>query len=138
LKGNILYFTDNCGEIVFDKLVCQELTTYDVSLTLVVKGVPILTDATIEDALSLQLDEVVNNILTTEVFAVGIDFEKISDRLRNRLQKANLIICKGMANYEAFSEKSYKPIAYFLKAKCKSIAEDIHAPLGANVIKVYP
>ncbi|KAA0003595.1 MAG: DUF89 family protein [Thermoplasmata archaeon] len=137
LRGNVLYFTDNCGEIVFDKLVCRELKKYNVNLTLVVKGVPILTDATYEDAISLSFNEVVDEILTTGTFAVGVDFDAIPHELRKKLQNADLIICKGMANYEAFSETSYKPIAYFLKVKCKSIAEDMHLPLGINAIKLY-
>lgn len=137
LKGNILYFTDNCGEIVFDKLVCKELKKFDVNLTLVVKGIPILTDATYEDVISLNFNEVVDEILTTGAFAVGVDFNSISADLEKKLQNSNLIICKGMANYEAFSETNYKPIAYFLKVKCKSIAEDMNLPLGINAIKLY-
>lgn len=137
LEGDIIYFTDNCGEVVFDRLVCQGLKTYDIHLTLVVKGTPILTDATYEDAISLGFDEVVDEILTTETFAVGIDFDKMPADLEKKLQNANLIICKGMANYEAFSETNYKPVAYFLKVKCKSIAEDMHLPLGTNAIKLY-
>lgn len=137
LKGDILYFTDNCGEIVFDKLVCRELKRYDINLTLVVKGAPVLTDATYEDAVSLHFNDVTDKIMTTGAFAVGVEFNKISDGLKRKLENASLIICKGMANYEGFSETDYKPIAYFLKVKCKSIAEDMHLPLGANAIKLY-
>lgn len=137
LKGDVLYFTDNCGEIVFDRLVCRELKKYGVHLTLVVKGAPVLTDATYEDAISLNFSDVVDEIVTTEKFAVGIDFDRISEKLKNKIRNASLIICKGMANYEAFSETRYKPIVYFLKVKCKSIAEDMEMPLGANVVKLY-
>ncbi len=137
LNGNVLYFTDNCGEVVFDKLVCRELKEYNINLTLVVKGAPILTDATYEDAEALGFSEVADKIMTTESFAVGVDFDEISDVLKNKLKNASLIICKGMANYEAFSETGYKPIVYFLKVKCRSIAEDMHLPLGANAIKFY-
>lgn len=137
LKDDILYFTDNCGEIVFDKLVCQQLKKYDINLMLVVKNTPILTDATYEDALSLGFAEVVDTIFDTGAFAVGVDFHKISADLKQKLQNANLIICKGMANYEAFSEMRYAPIAYFLKVKCESIAEAMHMPLGAHAIKLY-
>jgi len=137
LKGEVLYFTDNCGEIVFDKIVCRELKKYDIHLTLVVKGAPILTDATYEDAMALNFSDVVDEIMTTESFAVGIDFDNISEKLKNKINYTSLIICKGMANYEAFSETSYKPIAYFLKVKCKSIAEDMGLPLEANAIKLY-
>ena len=137
LKGEILYFTDNCGEIVFDKLVCQELKKYDVHLTLVCKKYPILTDATYEDVKKLGFDEVVDEIITTGKFAVGVDFNGMSEKLKRKLNEANLIICKGMANYEAFSETNYKPIAYFLRVKCESIAESMNLKNGINAIKLY-
>lgn len=137
LKGEVLYFTDNCGEIVFDRLVCRELKKHDVRLSLVVKGAPILTDATYEDAVDLNFGDVVDDIMTTESFAVGMDFDSISEKLKNKIEGASLIICKGMANYEAFSETAYRPIVYFLKVKCMSIAEDMALPLGANAIKMY-
>ena len=137
LGSDILYFTDNCGEVVFDKLVCRELKKYDIHLTLVVKGAPVLTDATHEDAVHLNFSDVVDEIMTTESFAVGIDFNIISKKLKNKIENASLIICKGMANYEAFSDMPYRPIVYFLKVKCKSIAEDMKLPLGANAIKLY-
>jgi len=138
LKGNVLYFTDNCGEIVFDKLVCKILKeNYDIYLTLVCKKYPILTDATYEDVKKLGFEEVTDEIITTGKFAVGIDFNEITEKLKKRLREANLIICKGMANYEAFSETSYKPIAYFLRVKCESIAEDMNLPIGINAVKLY-
>ncbi len=46
----VAFLTDNCGEIVFDKLLVEELKKFGAELTLVVKGEPILTDATPEDA----------------------------------------------------------------------------------------
>jgi hypothetical protein len=137
LKGSVLYFTDNCGEIVFDKLVCEILKEYDIHLTIVCKKYPILTDATYDDVKKLGFEEVVDEILTTGKFAVGIDFYGISEKLKRRLQEANLIICKGMANYEAFSETNYRPIAYLMRIKCQSIAEAMELPAGINAVKLY-
>ena len=136
LDGAVIYFTDNCGEIVFDKLVCRELKTYGASITLVVKDQPILTDATLYDAQELGFDEVVDDILTTGGFAVGVDFAQLPNQLTQKLNSASLIICKGMANYESFSETDYRPIAYLLKVKCQSIAESIGIPLNAHAIKL--
>lgn len=136
LDSEVLYFTDNCGEIVFDRLVCRELKKQGAHLTLVVKGQPILTDATLEDARSLHFEEVVDGIATTGGFAVGVDFQQMSAALKRQLDSASLIICKGMANYESFSETDYAPIAYLLKVKCKSIAEDMGLPLNAHAVKV--
>jgi len=138
LHGDVLYFTDNCGEVVFDKLVCKILKeNYDIHLTLVCKEVPILTDATYEDVIALGFDEVVDEIMTTGSFAVGVDFHKISKELEERMRNASLIISKGMANYEAFSETDYRPIAYLLRIKCESIAEDMGLKQRTNVVKLY-
>ena len=138
LHGDVLYFTDNCGEIVFDRLVCRELKSHhDITLTLVVKGAPILTDATMEDVQALQFDEVVDDIVTTGGFAIGVDFDMLPEIGRHGLDKASLVIAKGMANYEAFSEITYRPIAFLLKVKCKSIAEAMDMPLNGHIVAVY-
>ncbi len=136
---NVILFTDNCGEIVLDKILCRELINFnpDLHLTLVVKGENILSDATIEDAESLGFNEVVDEILTTGCFAVGVDFNKLPEKVKERLDKANIILCKGMANYEAFSETDYRPIAYLLRTKCTAIANSMNLPLNINAVKLY-
>lgn len=137
-KGKrVLYFSDNCGEIVFDKLLCQEIKKFDVHLTFVVRGKPILTDATMEDALGYGVDEVVDEILTTGYYAVGVDFDHMGEELRQALEHCDFIIAKGMGNYETFSETDYRPIAYLLRTKCQPVAEDMGLDINLNVIKVY-
>ena len=135
---NVILFTDNCGEIVFDKILCRELKKFnpDIFLTLVVKGEPIISDATIKDIEELNFDEYVDEILTTGCFAIGLDFEKIPPELKKALETADLIICKGMANYEAFSETDYRPVAYLLRTKCTAIANSMKLPLNINVVKL--
>lgn len=136
---NIVLFTDNCGEIVFDKILCREIKKFnpDLHLTLVVKGEPILSDATMEDAVEFGLDSVVDEIFTTGCFAVGVDFKKLPKKVLKLLDSVDIIICKGMGNYEAFSETNYRPIAYLMRTKCSVIAESIGVPLNINVIKFY-
>jgi uncharacterized protein with ATP-grasp and redox domains len=135
----VLLFTDNCGEIVFDKILCRELKKCnpEMTLTLVVKGEPVLSDATLKDAEELNFKEVVDDILTTGCFAVGVDFNKLTSELRTALNKSDLIICKGMANYESFSETNYKPIAYLLRTKCDAISSSMKLPLNINAVKLY-
>jgi len=136
---HVVLFTDNCGEIVFDKILCRELKNFnpDIFLTLVVKGEYILSDATMDDAVELGFNEVVDEILTTGCFAVGFDIEKIPDDLEKALEKSDLIICKGMANYEAMSETEYRPVAYLLRTKCTAIANSMDLPININVVKLY-
>ena len=138
-SSHILYFTDNCGEIVFDKLVCRELKKQftQLTITLVVKGVPILSDATGNDAELLHFSDVVDDILTTGCYAVGLDVHDIPDDVKIRLETCDLIICKGMANYEVFSETNYHPIAYFMRSKCEPIARSMKVPIHRNIAKLY-
>ena len=136
---HVILFTDNCGEIVFDKILCRELKKKypTLKLTLVVRGEPIISDATLADVHELHFQEVVDNILTTGCFAIGVDFSKMPAQLSTALDQADLILCKGMANYEAFSETKYRPIAYLLRTKCTAIAHAMQLPINVNVIKVY-
>ncbi len=135
----VVLFTDNCGEIVFDRVLCKELKNFnsDIFLTVCVKGEPIISDATMDDAEELEFDEVCDEILTTGVFAIGLDFEKLPSTLKKTLEQADLIICKGMANYEAFSETNYRPVAYLLRTKCTAIANSMELPLNINAVKLY-
>jgi len=136
---NVLLFTDNCGEIVFDKILCRELKKFNpnIFLTVVLKGKSILSDATIEDALDIGLDKEVDQILTTGCFAVGIDFKKLPSDVLDLLNKCDIILSKGMGNYEAFSDTNFKPIAYLLRTKCKAIANSLSVDKDMNIIKLY-
>ncbi len=137
--SHILLFTDNCGEIVFDKILCRELKHLNpmLHITAVVKGEPILSDATASDAKTIALHEVVDEIVTTGCFAVGVDFLKLPAPVKKTLKHTDLIISKGMANYESFSETANRPIAYLLRTKCHAIAQSMNLPQNISVIKVY-
>lgn len=133
----IVFFTDNTGEIVFDTLLLQKIKDYDVGLTAVVKEEPILTDATMEDALKYGIDDIADQLETTGGYAVGVDFDQISEGLKRKLNDADLIIAKGMANWESFSEKDYRPIAFITRSKCAPVSSTMGVPLDVNVAKLF-
>jgi len=136
---HLLFFTDNCGEIAFDKILIRELR-YEfprLKVSLIVKGEPVLSDATMKDAMEFGFETVVDEILTTGCFAVGVDFNHLPALVKNRLAEADIIVCKGMANYESFSETSYRPILYLLRSKCQPIADSMNVPVNSNIIKLY-
>lgn len=136
---SVLLFTDNCGEIVFDKILCKEIKKFNTNiiLTIVVKGKYILSDATMDDVLEIKLDKEVDRVLTTGGFAVGINFEKLPSEVKKLIDEADIILSKGMANYESFSDTNFKPIAYLLRTKCNAIANSLGVARDINVIKLY-
>ena len=129
-----LYLTDNCGEIVMDAFLIRQLKDKGARVTLAVKGAPILNDATLEDALLVGLDTVVDTLTTTGSGDIGINLEKAPAELSSALSDATLVIAKGMANYESLSEYSdLPPIAYLMSVKCETIAESIGVPMGSLI-----
>jgi len=132
-KGNVVYLTDNCGEIVIDTLFMREIKKICDRLTVVVRGKPILSDATYEDAIKAGVDKIADEILTNGLGAIGIIEEELPSETLERLENATIIIAKGMANYESLSESKFKPVAYLLTAKCEPVAMDIGVNVGDMV-----
>ena len=57
---SLLYLGDNAGEIVWDKILIEELLdTFDLDINYAVRGFPILNDVTMEDAQFVKIDKLV-------------------------------------------------------------------------------
>ena len=132
----VLYLLDNCGESVLDRLLIREIKSLGPWVIGVVKGEPILTDVTMKDALRVGLDNEFDELLSTDQFAVGMDPAKAGDRLRREFDSTDLIIAKGMANFEALGDKKLAPTLYLMRAKCAPVAEAIGAKRNDNVARL--
>ena len=132
----ILYLADNGGEIVFDKLLIKKIKEdYDLEIILALKEGPILNDALMEDAIDLKLDEYAT-LITTGARSVGVVNAYISDELHRLLDEVDLIISKGMGNYEGLTEMHFKsPVYFLLTAKCNTIAREIGVEKGNKVVQ---
>ena len=133
----IIYLGDNCGEIVLDRLALKELKKFDVDLTLVVKEEPILTDATKKDISELGMEKLVDRIVEAPGFAVGLNLDSLSGPFGKMLRNADLIIAKGMANFESLSETDLGPIAYMLRTKCSPVANAMGLKKDINAVKLF-
>jgi uncharacterized protein with ATP-grasp and redox domains len=135
LCSRVVYLTDNCGEIVFDRLLIDYMKAKGSHVTLAVKEAPILNDATREDITGIGLDALVDHVTTTGGGAeIGICMENIPADLKRAIDNCTIIIAKGMANYESLSEMdNLPPVAYLLAAKCRPVADDIGVPVGSKI-----
>ncbi|MCF7958981.1 MAG: ARMT1-like domain-containing protein [Phycisphaerae bacterium] len=128
---DILYLADNTGEIVFDKLLIEQIGPE--KITLVVRGVPIINDATLEDAKAVGLADLVKTMDNGDD-APGTILETCSEAFRNRFKQADLVIAKGQGNYETLSDVD-KNMFFVLKAKCPVIAEHLGCQVGTLVLR---
>lgn len=121
-SNNIMYIADNSGEIIFDKFLLENLPVNKV--TYVVKGGPIVNDATMEDAISTGIVDLVK-VIDNGHSAQGTILKDCSNTFKNEFSRADLIISKGQANFETLSDIKGKNIFYLLRAKCSSVASSI-------------
>jgi hypothetical protein len=136
-KGaRVAYLVDNCGEVVFDRLALRELRKAGVRVTLILKAEPILTDVTAGDIAGLGLEELVDEIVEAPGFAVGVDLGSMDGGFGDMLRGHDLVIAKGMANFESLSETDLSPIAYLLRTKCTPVADNIGLPKDINAVKL--
>lgn len=136
-KGGVLYLLDNAGEAGFDLLLMEELKSMGLKVEAVVKESPVLNDALIEDAVFFGIDKVVDRLSTTGGDEVGLILEKAPTQLLKAYQSADLVIAKGMGNYETLTEYLAKPpVLHVLKAKCTTIAKSLNIPLGSLAVKL--
>lgn len=126
----ILYISDNAGEVVFDRVLIEELKDRDIVYA--VRGKPILNDALIEDAYMCGIDKVAK-IISSGMDIPGTIISLASPEFLEALQGVDLIISKGQGNFETLSDEKL-PIYFLFRVKCTVVAEYINCKIGSNIL----
>lgn len=126
----VLYLGDNAGEIVFDKLFIQ--TIMHPNLTYVVRGAPVINDATMEDAEYVGMQKLVN-VISNGYDAPSTIVNKSSKQFQKHFSEADLIISKGQGNLEGLMPLSDDRIFFLLMVKCEVIADHLKVEKGSLV-----
>jgi len=127
---NIMYLADNAGEIVFDRLLIEQLLPAQV--TLAVRGAPVINDATMADARAVGLHKIVE-VIDNGSDAPGTILADCSQDFNRRFSEADLILAKGQGNFETLSDEN-RNIYFLFKAKCPVIAAHVRLPVGTHVL----
>ena len=129
--SEVLVIGDNAGEHIFDKVLMQRLKTLfpQIRLGYVVRGVPIINDVTLKEAEDAGIGEVAD-IIDSGVDTPGLDLSRMGEEMRRRYESADLIISKGMGNYESLNDTSTRPTFYLLKVKCNVVAASLGREVG--------
>lgn len=130
----LLVLGDNCGEIALDRLLIEVLRKLYPQLEVKygVRGIPTVNDVTREDAVAVEMEqvaEVIDNgdgLLTTILCRCSEEFKK-------DFYAADVIIAKGMGNYEGLHCCDRGNIFFMLIAKCRVLAEMTGTPKGSII-----
>lgn len=128
---NILYLLDNSGEIVFDRLLIEQMPMH--KITAAVRGKPIINDVLMEDAIETGVAALIR-VIDNGADGPGTYLPDCSAEFRAEFERADLIISKGQGNYETLNELR-NPVIFLLTAKCPVVAKDLGVPEGTLILK---
>jgi uncharacterized protein with ATP-grasp and redox domains len=133
----ILYLTDNAGEIAFDTLLVRELKNLGAHVTVAVKDKPIMNDATIQDAKAVGMHEIASDLISNGTDTVGLSPQECSKRFLSHYKSADLVVAKGMGYAETLTEIKLKvPHALLLRTKCQPVANYFGVSKDKNIAKL--
>ncbi len=128
----ILYLLDNAGEIVFDRILIETLISMDREVTAIVKGSPVINDATLDDAIDTGLAEICT-VKDNGSDAIGTILQWSSDEFKELFARSSFVISKGQGNFETLIGEN-KNILFLFQAKCDVVARRIGVPRGGMII----
>ena len=128
-----LLVTDNCGEIVVDKLFLEQLHHRfpDLKINILVRGEEVLNDATQEDAEYVGIDQY-GTIYTNGYPVAGTIYDMLPDAVKEMFEHSDVILAKGQGNYESLSKQG-RHIFYSFLCKCDLFTDRFQVPKFSGI-----
>jgi len=126
--ASMVYLTDNCGEIVLDKLAVRALRRLypHLDITVVTRSLPVLNDATVEDACAVGMDKLAR-VVGNGTGIPGTQLGKIAPEAEALIRGADLIFAKGQGNFETLGGCGLN-IYYLFLCKCEYFERRFQLP----------
>lgn len=134
---SVLVIGDNVGEHIFDYIFIETLKELypDIKYTYMVRGNPIINDVTIKEAKEAGFDKLCS-LVDSGVNTPGFTYNRANMESKKIFDSADLVISKGMGNYECMSPSHRKDICFLLKVKCDVVAKSLGKEVGDIVCKI--
>ncbi|UFS62957.1 ARMT1-like domain-containing protein [Sulfurimonas sp. HSL-3221] len=133
----LLYIGDNAGEHLFDALAIEAVAALypQLAITYMTRGKPIINDVTFDEAMADGLAEVAT-LVDSGVDTPGFVYERASEEARRLFDESDVVLTKGMGNYECLSPSPRGDLVYLLKVKCNVVSRSIGAEIGSIICKL--
>jgi hypothetical protein len=134
---SVLVIGDNVGEHIFDYLFIETLKELypDASYSYMVRGNPIINDVTMKEAKEAGFDNLCS-LVDSGVNTPGFTYNRANAKSKELFDSVDLVISKGMGNYECMSPSHRKDICFLLKVKCEVVANSLNKEVGDIVCKM--
>jgi uncharacterized protein with ATP-grasp and redox domains len=123
---NLLYLTDNAGEIGFDRILAEEIHKRypHLNITFCVRGGYANNDATREDA---QIVGIPFPVIDNGAALAGTELTMLGAEAKEAMDTADVILAKGQGNAETLMDCGYN-IYYALLVKCPRFIDRCQKP----------
>ena len=124
---------DNVGEHIFDKVLIETIKkSYDIEVYYFVRGKPIINDVTLKEA---QILKNCAHIIDTGVATPGYDLEEINAESKAIFDRADIVLAKGMGNFESLYLAAKRPVYFLFVVKCSVVAQAIGKEVKELIFK---
>ncbi len=120
---SLVYLADNCGEIVFDKILVKTILELypNLDITFMVRGGEVLNDVTMVDAVEVGITKIVK-VISNGAPVAGTPLDMISQEAKTIINSADIIVSKGQGNFESLLGEGLNPY-YLFMCKCEMFVE---------------
>ena len=128
LAKRFLLICDNCGEIVLDKLMLEQLKKRfpQLEIKVMVRGGDVLNDATLEDAEYSGINKLAEIVTNGDAIA-GTVYDMLPEDTKKAFDESDVILAKGQGNYESMSGQGFHAFYEFL-CKCELFTSRFAVP----------
>jgi hypothetical protein len=129
--SSVVVLGDNVGEHIFDYMYIQTLQELypNVKFHYFVRGCPIINDVTLKEAKEAGFDTLCH-LVDSGVNTPGFAYTRATKEAQQLFDSADVVISKGMGNYECLSPTHREKICFLLKVKCSVVAASLGKNLG--------
>ena len=133
--SSLVILADNAGENIFDVLLAKTVKKLypKIEIYYFVRGKPIINDVTKKDVKNSKIKKYAK-IIDTKVPTPGFDLKYAGEKSLKIYKKADVIISKGMGNYESLYKITKREIFYLFKVKCNVVADSINKKIGDIIL----
>ena len=131
----ICYLADNAGENVFDEILIETIKELypDIKVYYIVRGKPVINDVTVKDLKGLEIFEIAE-VIDSGVDSPGFCLEKANEKSKDIFYNSDMVISKGMGNFECIFDECGRKVFYLFKVKCDVVAKKSKSQKGEYML----
>lgn len=134
---SVLIIGDNVGEHIFDYMFVETLIELfpHAKYYYMVRGNPIINDVTLKETSACGFDKLCT-VVDSGVNTPGFVYSRANPHAKEVFDSADLVIAKGMGNYECLTPSHRTNIFFLLKVKCQVVANSLGKEVGDIICKI--